>query len=148
MASLLSADFGYVLLTATAIGVHCYGQGIAVSRLRKHYGLEYPDMGNGRYSAKLTDEQWYKFNCAQRAHQNYLEGLPMLLSWLLIGGISYPLVAVGFGVTALIGRQFYASGYRNSGPKGRSIGAGVGALCFIGLFGTSVATGLKIAQLI
>ena len=32
----------------------------------------YPDMGSGRYSAKLTMDQWTDFNNAQRAHQNYV----------------------------------------------------------------------------
>jgi hypothetical protein len=30
----------------------------------------YPDMGSGRYSAKLSDEEWIKFNNYQRAHYN------------------------------------------------------------------------------
>ena len=31
-----------------------------------------PDMGCGRYSAKLSYKQWYEFNNAQRAHYNFL----------------------------------------------------------------------------
>jgi hypothetical protein len=30
----------------------------------------YPDMGNGRYAAKLSDDDWLKFNNYQRAHYN------------------------------------------------------------------------------
>jgi len=43
----------------------------------------YPDMGNGRYSAKLTDEQWLKFNYAQRAHQNYVEGAASIITFVV-----------------------------------------------------------------
>ena len=35
----------------------------------------YPDMGNGRYSAKLTYKDWFEFNSAQRIHYNYLESV-------------------------------------------------------------------------
>ncbi|KAI9145373.1 hypothetical protein BKA69DRAFT_1051055 [Paraphysoderma sedebokerense] len=43
-------------------------EGIPISKLRKKYGINYPDMGNGRYAAKLTDDQWKEFNNAQRVH--------------------------------------------------------------------------------
>jgi len=33
----------------------------------------YPDMGNGRYAADLSYDQWFAFNNAQRAHYNFLE---------------------------------------------------------------------------
>jgi len=148
MSLAFTPEQGYVILTSAAVGLHCYIQGGAVSSLRKKYGIEYPDMGSGRYSVKLTEEQWFKFNCAQRAHQNYLEVLPMILSWLLIGGLKYPLYAVGFGVTTIVGRQFYSMGYRNTGPKGRSLGAGISAIGLIGLLVTTITTGLKYAQLL
>ena len=32
----------------------------------------YPDMGNGRYSEKLSYSDWIKFNNAQRAHLNFV----------------------------------------------------------------------------
>jgi glutathione S-transferase len=31
----------------------------------------YPDMGNGRYSAKLSYLDWLEFNKAQRVHYNF-----------------------------------------------------------------------------
>ena len=33
----------------------------------------YPDMGNGRYSEKLSYKEWFEFNVGQRIHYNYLE---------------------------------------------------------------------------
>ena len=35
----------------------------------------YPDMGNGRYAARLDYKDWYNFNNAQRVHYNYLESV-------------------------------------------------------------------------
>eukprot|EP00834_Sanchytrium_tribonematis_P005126 NODE_290_length_10614_cov_1.553590.p10 type:complete len:150 gc:universal NODE_290_length_10614_cov_1.553590:6277-5828(-) len=145
---IFTPEHGYVLLTATAMGFHCYLQGFQIGQLRKAYGLTYPDMGDGRYSKKLTDEQWFKFACTQRAHLNYLEALPMFLTFMIIGGIAYPTIATGLGITGIVGRQFYAMGYRSSGPKGRSIGAGISALAIIGLFGLAITTGLKVSKFI
>ena len=33
----------------------------------------HPDDGNGYYSQKLSDKDWYDFQNAQRAHYNFLE---------------------------------------------------------------------------
>ena len=52
--------------------------------------LGYPDTGNGRYSMKLQYKEWYQFNCAQRCHMNYIEGLPLIVVGTLVGGIAYP----------------------------------------------------------
>jgi hypothetical protein len=35
--------------------------------------LRYPDMGNGRYSEKLSYKEWFEFNNAIRVHYNYIE---------------------------------------------------------------------------
>ena len=32
----------------------------------------YPDMGNGRYSEKLSYKEWYNYNNIQRVHQNFV----------------------------------------------------------------------------
>jgi hypothetical protein len=37
-------------------------------------------MGNGRYSQKLTEDEWVKFNNHQRVHYNYIEHLPIVIS--------------------------------------------------------------------
>jgi hypothetical protein len=40
-------------------------------------------MGQGRFADKLSDEDWVRFNSAQRAHYNYLEGLASIISCLV-----------------------------------------------------------------
>ena len=49
--------------------------GMYVGSARKKFGVKYPDMGDGRYAAKLTDDQWKEFANNQRVHQNYVEGI-------------------------------------------------------------------------
>jgi len=114
--------------------------------LRKEYGLLYPDTGNGRYAQKLTDEQWVKFNCYQRAHHNYLESLAPTITWLLIGGIKYPYISTALGALVFVSRQIYCSGYRKRGPSGRFIGGYVSSAGVVGLFVTAIASSAKILK--
>ena len=67
-------------------------------------GGGYPDMGNGRYADKLSYEAWFKFNCAQRAHYNFLEQIPILLVFLGVSGLQYPFVAGILGLLYVLGR--------------------------------------------
>ncbi len=92
--------------------------------------------------------EWRQFNDAQRAHLNYVEMAPSALTFLLIGGLHAPLVAAAAGATFIAGREAYAQGYAKNGPAGRTIGAAVGGVSFLALFGTAVFSSLKIAQLI
>ena len=76
-------------------------------------------MGTGLYSSKLSYENWYNFNNAVRAHQNFLEFLPMMISFLLIAGIYFPIPAASLGLVLMIARIIYAVGYTGWGPAGR-----------------------------
>ena len=145
---LIKPAFGYCVISASTLAFHCYSQAFYISKLRKEYGLSYPDVGTGRYSDKLTDEQWVKFNCYQRAHQNYLETISMDVVWLLLGGIKFPEVAAGLGAIVFIGRQLYASGYRKSGPEGRQVGGYISGIGTMSLFGTAIASGLRILDVV
>ena len=52
--------------------------------------LGYPDTGSGRYSEKLTYEDWFVFNCAQRCQMNFFEQLPIVLICAAISSLRYP----------------------------------------------------------
>ena len=146
--------FGYVLLECILICLQCLFSALPIARLRKAYfdkpffekhfpafrdrcPVGYPDMGSGRFSAKLSDEQWYNFNNAQRAHQNFLEQLPIALVLLVTAGLGAPRVAVPAGALYMLGRYLFASGYVSSGAKGRSFG---GRLCYMALTANLVAS--------
>jgi len=106
----------------------------------------YPDMGNGKYSAKLSYEDWYKFNNAQRAHQNFVEFAPSGFVMLFIAGIYFPVATAVLGLALFIGRIFYSIGYAKGGPAGRLIGAIIGDLVLLGLFGLSITSGIFFAM--
>jgi len=63
----------------------------------------------------------YLFNCAQRAHGNYLENVPLVLPAMLVGGLKYPLATSALSVVWMVGRIVYAVGYT---AKGRNDGKG------------------------
>ena len=107
----ITQDYVFAIISALCITIYTAFLGWKVSSLRKKYfnnefmeknfGEEhrkafgdhaklsymgYPDHGEGRYSEKLSYEQWYKFNIAQSVHQNSLEHLPMALVTILVCG--------------------------------------------------------------
>jgi glutathione S-transferase len=135
MAMVIPDSYAWVLLSVVCICLHCYLQGVPIGGLRRKFFNKaffakhfphinnnesgYPDMGQGRFADRLSDEDWITFNNAQRAHQNYLEALPLIITLVLVSGITYPRLAVFAAGLIIIGRQIYAGSYRKSGSKGR-----------------------------
>ena len=103
-------------------------------------------MGSGMYSMQLSYKDWYEFNNAQRAHQNYIEFAPSTLVWLLIAGLYFPIPGAAIGLGVIIFRLVYAIGYAQGGPKARSIGAIGNDLCILGLLGLSIASSIMLIQ--
>merc|ERR1712217_662734 len=84
----------------------------------------------------------YLFNCAQRAHGNYLENQPSVAIALLVAGVQYPLWSAGLGAAWLVFRIAYAVGCTRedeSGGEGRLIGAPFW-FAQLGLFGLTLWT--------
>jgi len=68
------------------------------------------------------DRAKYVFNCAQRAHANFLEHQPQFLIPLLISGLRYPVASAVLGLAWCVARVMYAVGYvtgKAEGGKGR-----------------------------
>lgn len=106
----------------------------------------YPDMGNGKYSAKLSYEDWYRFNNAQRAHYNFVEFAPSCFVMLFISGIYFAVATAVLGLALFIGRLIYSIGYAKGGPAGRLVGAIIGDLVILGLLGLSLTSGIFFAM--
>ncbi len=110
----------------------------------------YPDMGNGRYSDKLTYKQWFEFNVAQRIHYHYLESVTSVICWILIGGLQYPEVTISLGGGFFLGRVLFHIGYAAKGPRGRSMGFLLQLACSFALaivsFISSISLGVNYAR--
>ena len=163
-------DYGYALFSIIIIAFHCTIQGYRNGRGRilninfiretlleenteynELFGHDiqkggYPDMGDGRFAAKLPFKEWLKLSVGQRAHQNYVEGLPLVLSSIAVAGLKYPIATAIMSLVYVIGREIYCIGYRRAGPKGRFWGEFF-FLPLLGLFGLAAYTSLSFTRL-
>jgi glutathione S-transferase len=64
------------------------------------------------------------FNCAQRAHYNFLEHYPTFLAGVLLAGLKYPVTSAALGAVWLGSRVAYAVGYTSGKPGGKGRYAG------------------------
>ncbi|TPX48684.1 hypothetical protein SeMB42_g02062 [Synchytrium endobioticum] len=135
--TLVSKDYGYVLLAATAIQIQCVLTGGAIVAQRRKHGVNYPDMGTGRHAAKLSDAAWTEFNNHQRVHYNYVENIASVTFLLCTGGLFYPRASAALGAVYIAGRFIFARGYTKAGPDGRMLGT---AILHIGDFGLLAVT--------
>ena len=73
-------------------------QGASLSDLANGY----PDMGSGRYSKKLTYEDWYELNKVQSGHRSFVENLSVIVVLLLVNGMSNPITSILAGLAFII----------------------------------------------
>ena len=90
-------------------------------------------MGSGKYSQKLSYKDWYEFNSAQRAHYNFVEWIASTLLLIIVAGVYFPIPAAVLGLVIFIARLIYSLGYAMGGPKGRTIGALLNDIAFLGV---------------
>ena len=112
------ADYKWVLLALVGVFFANQYLVIGVMQARKKYGVKYPNL-----YAPPGHKNEEAFNCAQRAHQNTVEGMAMFLVELVIVGLFYPLFAASCGGLWSVGRILYGYGYAKNGPDGRLIGS-------------------------
>ncbi|KAJ7507312.1 hypothetical protein B0H11DRAFT_2219130 [Mycena galericulata] len=90
-----------------------------VIKYRGLSGIKYPRV----YAEKAemdANPNAILFNCAQRAHQNTLENLPMLYSMTLITSLKYPILAASALALWSLARVGYTLGYTTGQPHKRS----------------------------
>ncbi|KAJ7574836.1 hypothetical protein C8J56DRAFT_1064252 [Mycena floridula] len=112
---------GYVYVVASLVSTTflLVGQTLVVSKHRKLSGVQYPQL-YAETAEAAKNPAAFKFNCAQRAHQNTLESLPMVFVTTLATSIKYPIPAAALCATWVIGRVFYARQYVSGGPDQRN----------------------------
>merc|ERR1711892_1354144 len=104
--------YGYVLLVLILSYFLSFWQGGMVGRMRTKLKVDYPAM--------YSDTEPL-FNCYQRAHQNTLEKMPLIL--ILAAGLFNAKVAAAFGFFWLISRVVCSVGYYSGLPKNRIVGS-------------------------
>ncbi|KAI9471323.1 hypothetical protein LPJ78_002798 [Coemansia sp. RSA 989] len=137
MTIVIGANFGYTVLAAAGIAIQCFVTGIGVTAARKKYNVQYPDNGGGRFSDKLSDEDWVAFNNIKRVSDNYSEQVGPVLTMLILAGLFQPKLAASLGVVHMIGRFIYGKAYVSKGPGARVYGAPFMGLSFIGMILTA-----------
>ncbi|KAJ7031596.1 hypothetical protein C8F04DRAFT_1109899 [Mycena alexandri] len=90
-----------------------------VGKYRGRAGVEYPRAYADKEEMKANPNA-VLFNCAQRAHQNTLENLPMLLIGTAITSLKYPHAAAAALTVWSISRVGYTVGYTTGTPKKRT----------------------------
>ncbi|KAG2140184.1 hypothetical protein DEU56DRAFT_297126 [Suillus clintonianus] len=130
----LPPGFGYVaaglVSTAWVLGWQAM---IVVGGHRTKSGVKYPQMYAEKAEAEASKAALL-FNCAQRAHQNTLEHMPLILVTTLVTAMRYPVFAgYACGLWAL-SRVLYTLGYTTGDPVKRNTRGGIlGELPLFGL---------------
>ena len=88
-----------------------------VGKYRKLSKIGYPHA----YAPEArTDTEANLFNCAQRAHSNFIENQVSAVGALLVAGVGFPKISAAFGLGWSISRFIYMKGYNKGGDgKGR-----------------------------
>lgn len=109
-----------------------------VGKARKVAGIKYPQLYAEAAQAAASPEA-YKFNCTQRAHQNTLEYLPIILPSTLVVACKYPIIAASCLGAWTFARFLYTVNYSSGDPaKRNAMGAGIiGAVSSLGVFLTA-----------
>ncbi|PLB47094.1 glutathione S-transferase [Aspergillus steynii IBT 23096] len=119
-------NYGAVIAVALgAIPVMGFVHGNVVTSLRKHAKVPYPHNYATVEQCKENPKA-EQFNCAQRAHSNFLENATQAMFFTLAAGLKYPQLATGLGAAWTFFRALFLYGYVYSGKpqgKGRYIGS-------------------------
>ncbi|KZF21591.1 membrane-associated proteins in eicosanoid and glutathione metabolism [Xylona heveae TC161] len=140
------SDYGFVVLAAASTFFVGLWHGGIVGTFRKAAKVPYPNAyASPEQAAKETAA--FQFNCAQRAHGNYLEHQPSVLIALLLSGVFYPRLAALMGGLWSFNRVLYTLGYTRPswGPDGKGRYKGTAyILCELALYVMTCLAGWKL----
>ena len=125
-ADLPDIDSSYVVaVSLVAIPFLSFVHGTITGLKRRDAKCPYP---NGYASAQemKTNRAAYEFNCAQRAHTQFLENAPQTMISMLVAGVMYPDSTTVLGTAWLGCRILFLYGYIYSSKeqgKGRLVGS-------------------------
>ncbi|EPQ60499.1 membrane-associated proteins in eicosanoid and glutathione metabolism [Gloeophyllum trabeum ATCC 11539] len=90
---------------------------------RKAARIPYPQLYAEKAEAQASKEA-HRFNCAQRAHQNTLEQLPIVLISTILVGLKRPILAASLCGAWSFARVLYTIGYATGDPERRNTSGG------------------------
>ena len=111
-----------------------FAHGTVVGKKRRAAGIHYPQHYATPQETKASPAA-LQFNCAQRAHGQFIENAPQTMLLMLAAGLAYPRATALLGAGWVASRIAYLVGYVYSGsPSNRRWGAGFW-FCQLGLVG-------------
>lgn len=114
----LPRSFGYVGAALLSASLVAFGQSLVVGRYRKQAGIKYPQLYADQVQVAASKDA-HLFNCAQRAHQNTLENIPIIYTVTLLTSLKFPIFAASMCGLWSISRISYTRGYLTGEPKNR-----------------------------
>ncbi|EPE25007.1 hypothetical protein GLAREA_11588 [Glarea lozoyensis ATCC 20868] len=137
----ISPDYGYVILAASTTFIMHFVHIGNVGKYRKLAKVAYP---KAYAPESRTDNEAHLFNCAQRAHSNFIENQVSMLGALMLAGIGFPKTAGALGGAWTVARYLYMTGYNKGGEGGKGRYRGIWFwLCQAGLVGLAAYTGVS-----
>jgi glutathione S-transferase len=130
--------FPYITAAILSTAFVLIGQAAVVAKTRRVAGIKYPQLYAEKAEAEASKDA-YRFNCAQRAHQNTLEYFPIILTTTLVTSLKFPILAAAACGLWSFSRIAYTRGYTTGDPaKRHSIVSRLAYPALIGLLGGSV----------
>ncbi|KAF9237039.1 hypothetical protein BU15DRAFT_49212, partial [Melanogaster broomeanus] len=140
-----SDSFGYVgaalVSTVWVLGFQTF----LVGGYRWRSGIKFPQLYAEKAEAAASKDA-HLFNCVQRAHQNTLERMPVVLVSTLVTAVKNPLYAAAACGLWSFSRVLYTIGYASGDPIKRNTRGGI--LGEISLFGLVLGASYTAYQLV
>ncbi|KAI0035010.1 membrane-associated proteins in eicosanoid and glutathione metabolism [Vararia minispora EC-137] len=138
--------FSWVIASLSTIPVLLTYQLVKTARARSRAKIPYPQL----YAEKAEQEASLDakiFNCTQRAHQNTLESVPVVLITTLISGLRYPTLAAGACGIFVLTRWRYTVNYSTGVPDKRAFPARIGYATMLSLLGMSLKAAYDLVRM-
>jgi glutathione S-transferase len=142
----LTSLSSYVLaVSLVATPLLAFAHGMITGSKRKAAKCPYPNAYASAQEMKANPAA-YQFNCAQRAHAQFMENAPQTMISMLVAGFMYPNATASLGAAWLLLRALYMYGYIYS-SKEKGTGRYKGGLFWVaqgGIWGLVGMTAWKI----
>ncbi|KAG8931957.1 hypothetical protein FRC02_001837 [Tulasnella sp. 418] len=134
----LPQQYGLVALSTASYFWLSFWQSVNVGKHRRRANIPYP-LAYADKAQQDASKEAFQFNCAQRAHANTLETLPMIIIMTLFTGLSYPVFAASTGFAWTIARVLFTLSYTIAGPGKRNSWGGAFAHIIFAVQGVAMS---------